>query len=84
MIEKGMVSDLEIKWMQDADYCKRIFDLQYPLLIRSDEKKKETRYYAEPLYINGERYRMCSEWFEVPANNDRPYLEKWIEEHKRL
>lgn len=81
MLEKGAATDLEIKWMQDADYCKRIFDLQYPLLIKTDAKKKELRYYAEPLYINGERYRMCSEWFEVKSNNDRPYLEKWIEEH---
>lgn len=83
MLEKGMVSELEIKWMQDADYCKRTFDLQFPLLIRTDEQKKESRYYAEPLYINGERYRMCSEWYEVAANNDRPYLEKWIMEHEK-
>lgn len=83
MLEKGQVSELEIKWMQDADYCKRTFDIQYPLLIKTDAQKKELRYYAEPLYINGERYRMCSEWYEVPANNDRPYLEKWLTEHEK-
>ena len=82
MLEKGMASDLEIQWMQDADYCKVNFGLQYPLLIKTNENKKEIRYYSQPLYINGERYRMCSEWFETPANNDRPFLEKWISEHE--
>lgn len=82
MLESGMVSEQEIQWLQDADYCKRTFDLQYPLLIRTDATKKELRYYAEPLYVNGVRYRMCSEWFEVASNNDRPYLEKWIKAHE--
>ena len=26
---------------------------------------------------------MCSQWFEVPANNDRPYLLKLIEDHRK-
>ena len=41
----------------------------------------EVRYYADPLTIYGESYFLCSQWFEVSANNDRPYLLKWLEEH---
>lgn len=26
-------------------------------------------------------FRLCREWFETEANNDRPYAEKWIREH---
>lgn len=28
--------------------------------------------------INGEEYFLCSEWYKVPANNDRPYLLNWM------
>lgn len=83
MLEKGMANELEIKWMQEAEYCKETFGLQYPLLIKTNADKKESRYYATPLYINGERYRMCSEWFETEANDDRTLLEKWIKEHSK-
>ena len=39
--------------------------------------------YAKPIEIKGTQYRMCCEWFEKRgAYNDRPYLLKWIEEHK--
>lgn len=83
MLEKGVADELEIKWLQEAEYCKKNFDLQYPLLIKTDAIQKEPRYYSEPLYIRGERYRMCSEWFEVAGNNDRPLLEKWISMHEK-
>jgi len=34
--------------------------------------------------IFGEEYFVCSEWFEVFANNDRPYLLRWLALHKNL
>lgn len=84
MLCDGYASDEEIAAMQTVEYSKQEFDLQYPLLRLADEKKRPIRYYANPLDINGKSYYMCSEWFEKKgANNDRPYLIKWIEEHKK-
>lgn len=84
MLEDGKVSKEEIEEMQTKKYSKEIFDIQYPLLQKRSltNGKSPVRYYSAPLKIYGEEYFLCSEWFEVPANNDRPYLIKWLELHQ--
>ena len=84
MLCDGCASDEEIVAMQTAEYSKQHFDLQYPLLKLATEAETPLHYYAKPIEINGTRYRMCCEWFEKKGvNNDRPYLLKWIESHKK-
>lgn len=84
MLCDGCASDEEIAAMQTAEYSKQHFDLQYPLLRLADEADTPLHYYAKPIEINGHHYRMCCEWFEKKGgNNDRPYLLKWIENHKK-
>lgn len=84
MLCDGCASEEEIAAMQTPEYSKQQFDLQYPLLRSATESETPLHYYGKPLEINGTRYRMCCEWFEKKGgNNDRPYLLKWIEEHRR-
>lgn len=84
MLRDGCASAEEVELMQTAEYSKQQFDLQYPLLRLVAETKTPTHYYATPIEINGVRYRMCCEWHEKKGgNNDRPYLLKWIESHKK-
>lgn len=80
MLEDGEVSKDEIAKMQTKEYSKETFDIQYPLLLKVSETdgKSPTRYYSAPVKIFEDYYYLCSEWFEVPANNDRPYLMKWL------
>ena len=80
MLEDGEVSKDEIAKMQTKEYSKETFDIQYPLLLKVSETdgKSPTRYYSAPMKIFEDYYYLCSEWFEVPANNDRPYLIKWL------
>ena len=80
IIEKA--TELEIKWMQDEEYSKENFGIQYPLLLKTNSQNPERHYYKELFNINGTTYRLCYEWFENKSNNDRPFVEKWIEEHK--
>lgn len=84
ILENDEVSKEEIEQMQKADYSKEVFDIQYPLLLKVSETdgKSPKRYYSLPIKVYGEDYFLCSEWFEVPANNDRPYLMKWLALHK--
>ncbi|MGN0584671.1 MAG: hypothetical protein ACI4JD_04385 [Ruminococcus sp.] len=83
MLCDGCASDEEIEAMQTADYSKKYFDLQYPLLKIAEDTERPPHYYANPIKINGKYYHLCCEWFEKQgANNDRPYLLKWIKEHK--
>lgn len=82
-LEDGKASKDEIEKMQTKDYSKETFDIQFPLLLKTTNSEgiKPIRYYANPINIYGEEYFMCSEWYEVATNNDRPYLLKWLALH---
>ena len=82
LLQTDAVTENEIEQMQTASYSKATFDLQYPLLVRQDSDYEHVRYYRNPVCIRGINYMLCSQWFEVPANNDRPYLTQWIKEHQ--
>lgn len=66
--------------MRKSDYSKEVFDIQYPFLLKASETdgRSPKRYYSSSIKIYDEDYFLCSEWFEVPANNDRAYLIKWL------
>lgn len=83
MLEDGKVSKEEVVKMQTKEYSKETFDIQYPLLQKASltNGKSPERYYSAPLQIYGEEYFLCSEWYEVSTNNDRPYLLKWLSLH---
>lgn len=83
MLETGRATAEEIAFMQTLSYSKQFFDLQFPLLAKEGSAFEKRRYYTEPLRIGGERYYLCSQWFEKPENNDWPYLIAWIEAHRR-
>ncbi|MGH4140871.1 hypothetical protein [Clostridium sp.] len=84
MLENGDVSKEEIDLMQTRGYSKETFDIQYPLLQKASITSgiSPKRYYSSLIKIYGESYFLCSEWYEVPANNDRPHLLKWFALHK--
>ncbi len=82
ILESGSIPDNEIKLLQDKAYCKKAFDLNFPLLVQADSEYDRVRYYREPVRIKGTAYMMCSQWVERPDNNDRPYLMRWIREHQ--
>ncbi|MET1248892.1 hypothetical protein ABWW58_08910 [Sporolactobacillus sp. STCC-11] len=81
VLESGVIASGEIEAMLTNDYSKQTFDLQYPLLVRPGENFEHRRYYSKPLMIQGATYYMCSQWYETIANNDRPYLLKWLSLH---
>ncbi len=72
----------EIQKMQETEYSKKTFGIQYPLLLKTSQTIAERHYYKDLFDINGETYRLCCEWFETGANNDRPFVEQWIKEHE--
>ena len=64
--------------MRTKEYSKRVFGIDFPLLVLASEEYVSKRYYAKPLAIKGEQYRLCSQWYEKSANNDRPFLLSWL------
>lgn len=78
ILNSDKTTDEDIKLLQDKDYSKETFDLQFPLLVEESNNFERIRYYSSPIIIKGKYYYLCSQWYETSANNDRPYLEKWI------
>lgn len=81
LLESGAAEPDEVRLMQTAEHSKQYFHLNYPLLVRNDTVCDSARYYSAPLTIDGVAYKLCSQWFETNANNDRPYLLEWISKH---
>ncbi|MEY8459946.1 type I restriction enzyme HsdR N-terminal domain-containing protein [Eggerthellaceae bacterium 24-137] len=84
VLESGTISLEEVRLMETKDYSKQVFGINYPLLVLANAPHDRSRYYVTPLFINGVAYKLCKEWFEAPANNDRPYLVKWLQSHLHL
>ncbi|MBR1844522.1 MAG: hypothetical protein IJ790_02215 [Lachnospiraceae bacterium] len=82
IIENNNISQNEINNLLDKEYSKRVFNINYPVLVKEDGDYDKYRYYNEPINFDGKNYLLCNMWFEKPQNNSRPYLEKWIEENK--
>jgi len=80
IISKATIN--EVMQMQNLEYSKSTFGIQYPLLLKTSSSVAEKHYYSELFTLYGETYRLCCEWFETATNNDRPYVEKWIQEHE--
>lgn len=83
-LEDGKATEEEIRSMQTKDYSKKEFGINYPLLVLAGEKDKPARYYADALLIRNVKYYLCSEWYEISTNNDRPFLIKWLDLHGGL
>jgi hypothetical protein len=81
VLQQNKAGDEEVRLMQTKDYSKNVFGIDFPLLVSVNEEFDSKRYYTFPVTIGDKQYRLCSQWFEVPANNDRPFLLAWLEKH---
>ncbi|WP_328589254.1 nucleoside triphosphate pyrophosphohydrolase [Litchfieldia alkalitelluris] len=75
----------KIQFLCDYKYSKRTFDINYPFLIKLqpeipiDEQgifNGYNRYWKKPILINGERYLMCSQWYD----RNKPKFMNWVQE----
>ena len=80
-LEHGNADNDEVQLLQDKEYSKKVFGIDFPLLVLANEEYNPIRYYSKPLEIRGTQYRLCSQWFETPSNNDKPYLLSWLSNH---
>ena len=83
MLETKNINNEEIELMMTKEYSKKVFGIDYPLLSMPTPDIDSVRYYSKPLIIKGKQYRLCSQWFEVSANNDRPLLLAWLNKYMK-
>lgn len=81
MFEKNMLDDDEIARLQDKDYCKATFGIEYPLLIIDEEKirdkKGHLRYWKGVKFNNG-RFYACKEWWQDKFEEYEKRMAEWI------
>lgn len=84
LIINNLIDKDEIEKLQRADYSKQTFDIQFPFLKKmiTQNPIERERYWKNPIIISGVSYFVCSQWYEVPANDDRPYYESWLKKMK--
>ena len=85
-LKEDVISDEEIKSMQDASYSKNTFKLNLPVLKEVDksldldlqkrDQKGYNRYYDLVIDVGGKKYILCSQWVE---NLHKAAFEKWLE-----
>jgi len=84
LVNNKLIDRNEIERLQRSDYAKRTFNIQFPFMVKENSTNYErVRYWKNPYRLNGEIFFVCSQWFEVPANNDRPYYEAWLKKMKK-
>ena len=81
--EKKLLSEEQVKFLTDQDFCKEQLGLYFPLLKEVDETQPLTvqrkinnydRYYATPVSIGNKQYLICNDLYE---RSQKPYLE-WL------
>jgi hypothetical protein len=83
-LESGKVNDEEVSLLLTKDYSKSTFGIDFPLLVPANGEYDSVRYYAKSLTIRNRQYRLCSQWYETSANNDRPLLLAWLDKHTNI
>ena len=84
LVKNNSIDRNEIEKLQRGDYSKLTFDIQFPFLAKENSHYYEkVRHWKNPYQINGEKYFVCSQWYEVLENNDRPYYEEWLKKMKK-
>ncbi|WP_314068326.1 hypothetical protein [Campylobacter showae] len=82
ILESGKVDADEINRLQSERYSKDSLGLNYPALVIANNEYDTRRYYVDPVFINGVYYKLCNDWYEGAANDDRPYLIDWIKKYR--
>lgn len=77
LLETESLSEEEIENLENKEYCKEIFNLDYPLLSKEEtayaKDTKHHRYYAKSgFYVKG--YYLCNHWFK--RNEDK--FTEWL------
>lgn len=91
LLESGVATDWEISEFQKAsgavqvnrlkipfgNYVSESFNLSFPLLVTPEHLQYDIskKFYADPLYIDGDEYYLCSQWV---GRLHREKMEAWI------
>ncbi|MAM29802.1 MAG: hypothetical protein CMC13_12330 [Flavobacteriaceae bacterium] len=79
----SLITELEVKKLQQDEYCKLTLDMNYPILKKVDPNisilenrtvNGHTRYYSKPVKFIDDNYLISSEWYE----RNLEYYVRWL------
>ena len=80
LLNNNLLSQQEIKNLQDKEYSKRTFYLQFPLLRKVSEGYKDTsgrgRYWSKEIF--GSNFYVCSQWWKDHHETYLVKLRNWL------
>ncbi len=70
----------ELVRLQDARYCKDIFDINYPFCAASDTivDTGHRRYWSATHTVNGVQVRVTNHWFNPPTSASYPKFKRYL------
>jgi hypothetical protein len=86
-IDNELLDANEIERLKQFEYCKRMFNINYPLFKEYEQgisEKEQTmingyrRYFAKPYQIDGQLYFPCNDWYE---DKNRSYFMAWLNKY---
>lgn len=78
VVEGFHINDVEIAHLQQREYCRETFHLSFPALVRVGSEFDNARYYQDPVLVDGEGFRICSQW----KSRNRVALEDWLQQYQ--
>ena len=86
MFRFDMLSPEEIENLQNRDYCKKTFQIEYPLLEADEDKimdkQGHARYWTSVKF--GGKYYACNDWWKQKFPEYEPLFAQWIEKINSL
>lgn len=78
----NLLTTIDLERLQDKEYCKKKFGINYPLLITDYRKLKDAtgcnRYWVN--YMLANKYYVCSQWWKNDFDLYKFNIYKWVEE----
>jgi hypothetical protein len=79
LLENNLLSGEEIEKLQDRDYCRNVFYLQFPLIRRTTEgyqdNNGQNRYWVQVFPGN---YYVCSQWWRQHETRYMHRINQWL------
>ncbi len=93
ILKRNLISQSEIEKLQESQYSKFTFDVNYPVLKKVNEKlsilenrtiNDHTRYYAYPIESNNIKYLYTCEWFERSQEDFIKWLRRKVTDENNV
>jgi len=86
LLNNNLLTEDELKWLQDKEYCKKTFFLQFPLIRITAEGYKDNtgrgRYWSREIF--GGKFYVCSQWWKDHHPTYLAKIGQWLRRIEKI